>query len=97
MTGLAAQFEWMAWTWPTGIFLLGVVLLLTFMTVLGIRSPSVARKGLLPMATTRGDRLYVGLLGVFVIHLAWLGATELALWWASLIAAVWLALVLRWG
>ena len=97
MTGLAAQFEWMAWTWPTGIFLLGVVLLLTFMTVLGIRSPSVARKGLLPMATTRGDRLYVGLLGVFVIHLAWLGATELALPWASLIAAVWLALVLRWG
>ncbi len=97
MTGLAAQFEWMAWTWPTGIFLLGVVLLLTFMTVLGIRSPSVARKGLLPMATTRGDRLYVGLLGVFVIHLAWLGATDLALPWASLIAAVWLALVLRWG
>ena len=97
MTGLAAQFEWMAWTWPTGIFLLGVVLLLTFMTVLGIRSPSVARKGLLPMATTRGDRLYVGLLGVFVIHLAWLGATELALPWATLIAAVWLALVLRWG
>ena len=97
MTGLAAQFEWMAWTWPTGIFLLGVVALLTFMTVLGIRSPSVARKGLLPMATTRGDRLYVGLLGVFVIHLAWLGATELALPWASLIAAVWLALVLRWG
>ena len=38
-----------------------------------------------------------GLLGVFVIHLAWLGATELALPWASLIAAVWLALVLRWG
>ena len=93
----AAQFEWMAWTWPTGIFLLGVVLLLALMTVLGIRSPSVARKGLLPMATTRGDRLYVGLLGVFVIHLAWLGATELALPWASLIAAVWLALVLRWG
>ena len=93
----AAQFEWMAWTWPTGIFLLGVVALLTFMTVLGIRSPSVARKGLLPMATTRGDRLYVGLLGVFVIHLAWLGATELALPWASLIAAVWLLLVLRWG
>ena len=97
MTGLAAQFEWMAWTWPTGIFLLGVVLLLALMTVLGIRSPSVARKGLLPMATTRGDRLYVGLLGVFVIHLAWLGATELALPWATLIAAVWLALVLRWG
>ena len=34
-----AQLEWMAWTWPTGIFLLGVVALLTFMTVLGIRSP----------------------------------------------------------
>ena len=49
------------------------------------------------MATTRGDRLYVGLLGVFVIHLAWLGSTELALWWATILAAVWLALVLRWG
>ena len=97
MSGLATRVEWMAWTWPTAIFLLGVVLLLALMTVLGIRSPSVARKGLLPMATTRGDRLYVGMLGVFVIHLAWLGTTELALWWASLIAAVWLVTVLRWG
>ena len=97
MTSLAASFEWMAWTGPTALFLLGVVLLLALMTVLGIRYPAVARKGLLPMATTRGDRLYVGLLGVFVIHLAWLGATELTMWWAVAISAIWLTLVLRWG
>lgn len=97
MQGLAASFEWMAWTRPTAIFLLGIVLMLVVMTVLGIRYPAVARKGFLPMATTRGDRLYIGLLGVAVINLAWLGATELAQGWAVAIAAVWLIVVLRWG
>lgn len=97
MTELAASFEWMAWTRPTALFLLAIVLMLTVMTVLGIRYPAVARKGFLPMATTRGDRLYVGLLGVAVINLAWLGATELTMWWAVAISAVWLTLVLRWG
>jgi predicted small integral membrane protein len=97
MQDLAATFEWMAWTRPTAIFLLLLVAMLALMTVLGIRYPAVARKGFLPMATTRGDRLYIGLLGVALIHLAWLGATELALGWASLIAALWLTAVLRWG
>jgi len=97
VTGLAASFEWMAWTGPTALFLMAIVLMLTVMTVLGIRYPAVARKGFLPMATTRGDRLYIGLLGVAVINLAWLGATELTMWWAVALAAVWLILVLRWG
>jgi predicted small integral membrane protein len=92
-----ATLEWMAWTRPTALFFLGVVLLLSVMTFLGIRYPAVARKGFLPLATTRGDRLYIGLLGVAVIHLIWLGSTDLALWWASLIACVWLTVVLRWG
>ena len=39
--------------------------------------PTVERKGLLPMATTRGDRLFIGLLGAAFIHLGWLGFTEL--------------------
>ncbi len=97
MTGLAASFEWMAWTWPTAIFLFGVVLMLAVMTALGIRYPAAARKGFLPMATTRGDRLYIGLLGVAGINLAWLGATDLTQLWAVAVSVVWLGLVLRWG
>ncbi|MEE8297476.1 MAG: DUF2160 family membrane protein, partial [Hyphomicrobium sp.] len=31
------------------------------------------RRGWLPMATTRGDRLFVGLLASAFFHLAWLG------------------------
>lgn len=97
MQGLAASFEWMAWTRPTAIFLLAIVLMLTVMIVLGIRYPAVERKGFLPLATTRGARLYIGLLGVGVINLAWLGATDLTLWWGTAISLVWLILVLRWG
>ena len=39
------------------------------------------RRGFLPMATTRGDRLFIGLLGAAYIHLAWLGLTDLPLWY----------------
>lgn len=97
MQNLATSFEWMAWTGPTAIFLLAIVLMLAVMTVFGIRYPAVERKGFLPLATTRGGRLYIGLLGVAVINLAWLGATDLTLWWGTAVSFVWLIVVLRWG
>ena len=91
------DLEWMAWTRPTAIFFVLIGLMLGLMTFLGIRYPSVTRKGFLPVATTRGDRLYIGLLGFAFIHLIWLGLTDASLWFAAALAAVWLFLVLRWG
>lgn len=89
--------EWMAWTRPTAIFFVLIFVMLTGMVVLGIVRPAVARKGFLPITTTRGDRLYIGLLGFAVINLAWLGFTDASQWGAVMIAALWLTLVLRWG
>ena len=55
--------EWMAWTPVTAAFFGGIALLLVGMTVWEIRSPCIERRGFLPIATTRGDRLFIGLLG----------------------------------
>ena len=54
------MFEWMAWTLPVAVFFTCIVLMLAGMTVWELRSPTVQRKGFLPMATTRGDRLFIG-------------------------------------
>ena len=92
-----SPLEWMAWTTPTAIFVIAIFAMITLMTVLGIRSPSFARKGFLPIATTRGDRLYIGLIVAAFIHLAWLAATDASLYGAVAIAIVWLILVFKWG
>jgi predicted small integral membrane protein len=91
------NLEWMAWTIPTASFFSFIVLMLIGMTIWEIKSPTVQRKGFLPIATTRGDRLFVGLLGSAYIHLAWVGLTDLAIWFALGIAIVWMAVVMRWG
>jgi predicted small integral membrane protein len=92
---------WMAWTLPTAIFFIVIAALLVGMTVWQLASPSVPRRGFLPMATTRGDRLFIGLLGMAFINLAILAATEWSSWGAVVVSAgaglVWLVIVMRWG
>lgn len=89
--------EWMAWTIPTAIFSIAVFIMLVGMTTLSIRLPSAARKGFLPIATTRGDRLYIGLICSAFINLAWLGLTDFTQLGAVVICIVWLIVLLRWG
>lgn len=88
---------WMAWTPVTAGFFIFIVLMLITMTVWQIVSPSIARRGLLPLVTTRGDRLFISLLGSAFIHLAWLGLTDLAVWIATMISVCFLVAVMRWG
>ncbi|MBA5604164.1 DUF2160 domain-containing protein [Duganella sp. FT3S] len=76
-------FAWMAWTTPIAIFFTGIVLMLAGMTVWELRSPTVERKGFLPMRTTRGDRLFIGLLTAAYINLAWVAFTEMNQWIAA--------------
>ena len=91
------MLEWMAWTWQTALFFAAIALMLATMTVLQLAWPTVERRGILPIATTRGDRLFIGLLGAAYIHLAWLGLTDLPLWYGSIVALIWFACVMRWG
>ena len=91
------DLEWMAWTPPTAAFFGVIALMLAGMTVWELAQPSIDRRGFLPISTTRGDRLFIGLLGSAYIHLAWLGLTDLPLWWALVISLAWMAIVMRWG
>jgi predicted small integral membrane protein len=102
------MFEWMAWTLPVAVFFSCIVLMLIGMTVWEIKSPTTMRKGFLPIATTRGDRLFIGLLGAAYINLAFVGlAGHFAAWfgleqepsiWVSFVISMGvLALVMRKG
>lgn len=88
---------WMAWTWPTAAFFGVVAVLLILMTALERLLPTELRKGALPFATTRGDRLFLSLLVAGYIHLAWLALTDAAVWLATLISLLTAAVLLRWG
>ncbi len=67
------------------------------MTVWEIISPTIERRGFLPLSTTRGDRLFLGLLGSAYINLAWVGLSDLTIWFGFVIALVWMVVVMRWG
>lgn len=90
-------FEWMAWTLPTAIFFASIGTMLIAMTALERFWPSVARKGFLPMATTRGDRLFVALLVTAFVHLGWLAVTNAPVVIATGLAAIVFAALLRYG
>ena len=91
------NLAWMAWTLPTAAFFATIAALLVGMGVWERLSPGGApRRGLLRIATHRGDRLFISLLGSAFIHLAWIGlAGDLALWWATGISVVYAAFVFR--
>ena len=78
------MFEWMAWTLPVVVFFACIALMLVGMTIWELRSPTVLRKGFLPMATTRGDRLFIGLLTAAWINLAFVGLSERMVVWFGL-------------
>ncbi len=93
------MLDWMVWTTPTAVFFICVGLLLAGMTIWEIRSPTVLRKGFLPMATTRGDRLFIGLLVAAYINLAYLGLGEQFEQWFGLDQepSVWISFVASMG
>jgi predicted small integral membrane protein len=92
------NFSWMAWTMPTALFFGAIALILTGMGVMAVIAPrNDARIGVIGIATQRGDRLFLSLLGSAFIHLAWIALAPggLPLWGASLASLVYAALVFR--
>jgi predicted small integral membrane protein len=78
------MFEWMAWTLPVAVFFCSIVLMLIGMTVWELKSPTVERKGWLPITTTRGDRLFIGLLSAAYVNLAFVAVSERMVAWFGL-------------
>jgi predicted small integral membrane protein len=89
------MFEWMAWTLPVAVFFSCIVLMLVGMTVWEIKSPTTLRRGWLPIATTRGDRLFIGLMAAAWVNLGFVGLSEKAMAWFNLEhePSVWISLV----
>ena len=105
------DIAWMAWTWQTALFFAVIAAILATMTVLAARYPEADYHGVLGIPTTRGDRLFLTLLGSAFIHLGWIalrgtetiftlpvaGGLEISsLWLATLISLVYAAAVFRW-
>jgi predicted small integral membrane protein len=90
------NFSWMAWTLPTALFFLAIFMLLVGMSIWEYFVPGGSpRVGILRFETTRGDRLFVSLLGAAYIHLAWLGRVGPNLWWALALSVVYAIGVFR--
>ncbi len=66
---------WMAWTWQTAVFFAVILLLLVVMTLLAIYRPETPRRGILRFPTTRGDRLFVSMVGTAFIFILWIRIT----------------------
>ncbi len=91
------DLTWMAWTWPTAAFFLFIALALTGMMVWEWRVPGGGpRRGVLGLNTTRGDRLFISLLGSAYIQLAWLALLGPPLWVAVVLCLIYALAVFRW-
>lgn len=87
---------WMAWTFPTALFYWVIAALLLAFTFAAIRFPETPRRGVLRIETTRGDRLFISLLGSAFINLAWVGFEGSPAWGGVVIAIVYALAVFRW-
>lgn len=102
------MFDWMVWTTPVAVFFSCIALMLVGMTVWERKSPTTMRRGWLPLETTRGDRLFIGLLMAAYVNLAFIGlagkfqewmglAAEPSIWISFVLSMLLLALVMRKG
>ena len=89
--------SWMAWTLPTALFFVAIGTGLVVMTIWSLASPASARRGFLPLETTRGDRFFISLLASAFVHVAWLAVTDASVLIASAAAIVLACVLMRWG
>jgi predicted small integral membrane protein len=87
---------WMAWTRVTIAFFLFIAFAIACMGFWERAVPGGApRYGVFRLDTTRGDRLFITLLGSAFIFIAWLFFFGAPLWWPLLIVAGWGVFVFR--
>jgi predicted small integral membrane protein len=90
------DLTWMAWTWPSGAFIVTLVFSIVVMGLWERKSPGGnPRRGVFGIDTTRGDRLFISWLGTGFIHLGWLAAFSTPLWGALVLAAGWFVFVFK--
>ena len=84
------MLSWMAWTWPTALVFIGIFVAMGIIVFIEIKKPGTSeRYGVLGLTTTRGDRLFLSLLGTSYIFLVWLGIFGMPLWIPLILAIMW--------
>ena len=90
------MLSWMAWTWPTALFFVGIFGSICAMGVWEYYSPGGGpRHGVFGLDTTRGDRLFISILGSCFIMLGWLGLVGAALWGGAIVCILWAIFIFR--
>ncbi len=90
------DLTWMAWTWPTAAFFLFILACLIGMGVWEKQCPGGnPRRGVFRIDTTRGDRLFISILGSIFIFLGWLWAFSTPLWGGLVISIIWWVFVFK--
>lgn len=90
------MFSWMAWTVPTALIFLFIFSAIGILAFLEAKYPGGAeRTGVLGITTTRGDRLFISILGTVFIMLGWLGLMGTPLWGGLVLSILWGVFVFR--
>jgi len=90
--------QWMLWTTSTIIFFAVIAAMLIGMTIWQIVVPTQERRGrIIPMRTTRGDRLFIGLLAASYLCALWITLIPLSPWILLAVIIALIAVLLRWG
>ena len=91
------DLSWMAWTWPTIAFFLFILTCVVGMGIWEKFSPGGnPRRGVFKLDTTRGDRLFITLVGSAFIFMGWLWAFSTPLWGGLIISLFWGFFVFKW-
>jgi predicted small integral membrane protein len=87
---------WMAWNRSTIGFFIFIILSIAAMGIWERADPGGGpRYGIFAIDTTRGDRLFISLLGSAFIFIIWLYLFGSPIWWPLIIAMVWAVFVFR--
>jgi predicted small integral membrane protein len=90
------MFDWMAWTTPVAVFFTCIGLMLIVMTLCEVWWPTRVRKGFLPIVTTRGDRLFIGLMAAAWVNLGFVAVSDKLMNWFSMAEepSIWISFAL---
>jgi len=92
------MLTWMHWTIPSALGFLLLAFLLGGLAILDRFHPGYARKGFLPMATTRGDRVFMSIACFVATVFVWLKCfPDASAIWAFVISGAIAFILMRWA
>ena len=91
------MIDWMHWTWMSALGFILLAALLCSLAVLDHFRPGYGRKGILPIETTRGDRVFMSIATFVTLVFAWLRYfPEAPSTWLWVISGCLAIIILKW-